>query len=184
MKKIRIGNDIAIRWKITINGESKPLEGMSLRLTLSNDFTGVFEIPFTIEDNFVNSKYHGVDQVETGEYTLTLWVNYGEHDQAVVDECDAFKLVPCTCASDDLESDIADEVLNLESEMAIGIKGDPGKDGEDGAPGKDGKDGLSGNINYPRFYVDKATMRLKMVASQESDKDRFHLVNGRLYVII
>lgn len=128
MAKIRIGKDISVRWSILTNGEAVPLEGRDLKLiqNLPNK-SGAIEIPFTTEENTIVFSHYGKNQTKLGKYTYTLWENYGNINQSVVDSCDGYTLVSTTC----MEDDVIEDVSNLEtkaitlstSDMNIGVKG-------------------------------------------------------------
>lgn len=93
MKHIRIGKDISLRWAITTDGASIPLEGRDLTLELKSPIGKVIILPYRIEGNVLAMTYYGYEQSVVGEYSLTLWENKGKPGQNVVDAIRAFKLV-------------------------------------------------------------------------------------------
>lgn len=103
MRKIRIGKDIHFAWKILTNGEPIPLDGRDLKMRLRTPVKSYIEIPIKIsKDNTLTFSYFGTDHKHLGNYTLSLWENYGKEGQTAVDKCDAFRLVATTCEEDSI----------------------------------------------------------------------------------
>lgn len=100
MEKIRLGNDIEMRWSIfTRDGDNKvpyDLEGRSLTLSVVNR-KGESEIEFFAEGNIVTGVFRGRDQKILGKHGVILRENNGEDGMRTVDACDAFELVACSC---------------------------------------------------------------------------------------
>ena len=122
MRKIRIGKDIEVRWRILTNGEPLPLAGRDLWLEIVNGY-GRQGHEFSIEDgNEVVFTFAGVEQRHLGRHTFTLWENRGKDGQTVVDSCSGVELVPTTCreACGGLEPCEVDLCSILEA----GVKGD------------------------------------------------------------
>lgn len=92
MKKIRIGNDIALRVTVTRLGEAEAFDGKTLSLSLRSALETV-ELPFSIEGNVLTALWKGTEQRRTGAYTVTLTEDYGDGSRNTVDECGAFALV-------------------------------------------------------------------------------------------
>lgn len=123
MMKIRIGNNVSIRWQVTTNGEVTPLSGRNLALMLSIGSLQPFPLDFSVIDtNVIAATYHGIDQRYVGVYSLTLWEDYGTEEQSVVDHCDAFELVPCSCDEESAD-DLSDSSIEVTSNLVIGIAG-------------------------------------------------------------
>jgi hypothetical protein len=104
MKSIRIGKDIAMTWGITTNGEPLSLVGRDLALCLTTPKGGHIDTEFSIggeNNNELHFTYEGRKHQYCGNYSLTLWENYGKVGQTVVDKMNAFRLV----ANTDLERD-------------------------------------------------------------------------------
>lgn len=98
MRKIRIGKDIKIRWGVTIEGEVANPAVYDLSLELRDAFGSAVEIAQpTLVDGLLETTFFGKDHKRTGAYRLTLWLNKGKEGQSVVDACDAFNLVSCSC---------------------------------------------------------------------------------------
>ena len=100
MDKIRLGNDIEMRWSIfTRDGDNKvpyDLEGRALTLSVVNR-KGESEIEFFAEGNIVTGVFRGRDQKILGKHGVILRENNGEDGMRTVDACDAFELVACSC---------------------------------------------------------------------------------------
>ena len=100
MEKIRLGNDIEMRWSIfTRDGDNRvpyDLEGRALTLSVVNR-KGESEIEFFTEGNIVTGVFRGRDQKILGKHGVILRENNGEDGMRTVDACDAFELVACSC---------------------------------------------------------------------------------------
>lgn len=112
MRKIRIGKDIKIRWAVLIEGEIADPAKHDLTLELRDGFgtaCPISEMAFV--DGAIEATYHGKEQKSKGAYRLTLWLNKGKEGQSVVDACDAFTLVSCSCdegGDADLDLEVVD----------------------------------------------------------------------------
>lgn len=122
MKKIRIGNDIVIKWRVTINGEEVNLEGLDLSLYISTTYQPRRAIAFTVAGNEITATYKGTAQKVTGVYRLTLYRNEGENSQSILDACDAFELVSCSCLTVDAAFGGAEVELPV-ADLGIGVPG-------------------------------------------------------------
>ena len=122
MKKIRIGNDIVIKWRITVNGEEFNLEGLDLSLYISTTYQPRKAIAFTVAGNEITATFKGTDQNVTGVYRLTLYRNEGENSQSILDACDAFELVSCSCLTVDAAFGGAEVELPI-ADLGVGIPG-------------------------------------------------------------
>ncbi len=122
MKKIRIGNDIVIKWRVTINGEEVNLEGLDLSLYISTTYQPRKQIAFTVAGNEITATYKGTEQKVTGVYRLTLYRNEGENAQSILDACDAFELVSCSCLTVDAAFGGAEVELPI-ADLGIGVPG-------------------------------------------------------------
>lgn len=100
MDKIRLGNDIEMRWSIfTRDGDNRvpyDLEGRALTLSVVNR-KGESEIEFFTEGNIVTGVFRGRDQKILGKHGVILRENNGADGMRTVDACDAFELVACSC---------------------------------------------------------------------------------------
>ena len=122
MKKIRIGNDIVMKWRITINGEEVNLEGLDLSLYISTTYQPRKAIAFTVAGNEITATFKGAEQKVTGVYRLTLYRNEGENSQNILDACDAFELVSCSCLTVDAAFGGSEVELPI-ADLGVGIPG-------------------------------------------------------------
>lgn len=104
MVKIRIGNDIPIRWAVTRCGVPEDFAGKSLKLYMRTAYSETEVTDFAVNGNVISWTFPGAQQKATGTYTFTLIENEGLDDMATVDACDALKLVACTCSAECAES--------------------------------------------------------------------------------
>lgn len=148
MEKIRIGNDIGIRWEIYVrDGEDVApydLTGRTLKLYLSNMYQRLEHSEFSTDGNAVVFTFRGRDQRSLGRYRLTLVENDGAEGMHTVDECDAFELVRFSCfEGGNAESHVEIKRLTLASVMTMSGGGGGGgasnPDGEDLTTNKEGK---------------------------------------------
>lgn len=128
MEKIRIGNDIEIRWSIFARqgkGYHVPydLMGKDVTLVVSTPFGKQTVEGVSIEGNMVRWTFYGMDQKHTGKYRLTLVENNGKVGMHTIDVCDAFHLVDCACKTRDCGCDNDDLeliVLDFSSSLEVG----------------------------------------------------------------
>lgn len=79
------------------------------------------------DDSVAEFLFQGSEQRYVGAYTLTMWENRGKENQTVVDRCDAFCLVACSCeesaeSADEPNLDV--ETLELgSSNLETGVPG-------------------------------------------------------------
>lgn len=98
MESIRIGNDINIEWTILRDGKPESLEGKNLSVFMTNGYMKMGVKDFHTRDNIIAFTFLGKDQEYNGVYTLTLVENLGEDGMYTVDACEAFRLIPRSCA--------------------------------------------------------------------------------------
>lgn len=122
MEKIRIGNDIQVRWAIyTAEKEPYGLEGRNIAIYLTNVYGRKQIEGVTVAENVVNFTIYGKEQVHLGKYSIELVENEGSKGMHTVDVCDAFLLVKCSCqAETDQDGKIECITLPLTSELSIG----------------------------------------------------------------
>lgn len=127
MERIRIGNDIELRWKIyttDAEGLSSPydLTGKALEVSLFNAYAdGEVPLDFTTEANEITAIYRGKDQKVTGRYSIILRENNGADGMKTVDEHDAFELVCRTMdESRNDDGDVKCYSLSFTSSFSIG----------------------------------------------------------------
>ena len=127
MRSYRIGKTLKIRWGILTGGKSEPLSGRDLRLEIATGSRFRRNVPFEADDSVAEFLFQGSEQRYIGAYTLTMWENRGKENQTVVDRCDAFCLVACSCeesaeSADEPNLDV--ETLELgTSNLETGVPG-------------------------------------------------------------
>lgn len=127
MRSYRIGKTLKIRWGILTGGKSEPLSGRDLRLEIATGSRFRRNVPFEADDGVAEFLFQGSEQRYVGAYTLTMWENRGKENQTVVDRCDAFCLVACSCeesaeSADEPNLDV--ETLELgTSNLEAGVPG-------------------------------------------------------------
>ncbi|MCI6619634.1 MAG: hypothetical protein MSD82_12365 [Prevotella sp.] len=122
MKKIRINNDITVKWRVTTNGEAVSLEGRQLQLTVSNMYRRRLIEEFDVSGNIVTFVYPGADQRECGVYTAILQDT--TEGMRTVDKVQAFELVRHSIdqsGADD--SNITTEAVEIDADIEAGIEG-------------------------------------------------------------
>ena len=87
MEKIRIGNDIELRWKVyTAQDENTlipyDLTGRELKASLRCDF-GEMPVDFRTEENELIAIFRGKDQKALGQYYIILRENDGKDAMVV-----------------------------------------------------------------------------------------------------
>lgn len=127
MRSYRIGKTLKIRWGILTGGKSEPLSGRDLRLEIATGSRFRRNVSFEADDSVAEFVFQGSEQRYVGAYTLTMWENRGKENQTVVDRCDAFCLVACSCeesaeSADEPNLDV--ETLELgTSNLEAGVPG-------------------------------------------------------------
>lgn len=127
MRSYRIGKTLKIRWGILTGGKSEPLSGRDLRLEIATGSRFRRDVSFEADGSVAEFVFQGSEQRYVGAYTLTMWENRGKENQTVVDRCDAFCLVACSCeesaeSADEPNLDV--ETLELgTSNLETGVPG-------------------------------------------------------------
>lgn len=131
--KIRIKKDIAVTLHITTNGEAQNLEGRDLRVEVN--YNGQSNTPpvvisdYETDGNKLMFVFHGIHHRFLGNYTISVWENYGLTGQTVVDKSKAFELV-ATSEEEERGNEGNIEIASVDlgaADLALGIAG---KDGE------------------------------------------------------
>lgn len=125
-KRLRIGNDYKIRWRI-LTQDNLPMElsGRNLVLYLENGEDSVLR-DFSVDGNEVSFTFYGKDQRALGLYRLVLVENGGESGMRTVDSCRAFSLVGCSCESDNMEEGTEEIVIERTTSIVVGVPGENG----------------------------------------------------------
>ena len=127
MKRIRIGNDINIKWTITRLGQAEDFTGKKLSVSLLEPFSNSkANIIYSINGNVIDIIFLGKNQKKVGVYTLKLVENEGELNMSTIDHCDAFNLVGKSCMADGSDSCSNLEVNSIElgSDLALPTNGE------------------------------------------------------------
>ena len=125
MKKIRIGKDISISWKLLVNNSVQNLEDSSLSIKLRDPVGKIADISiFDVSLNEVNFILRGTSLHSLGTYCLTVWLNEGLKGQTCVDERNAFQLVRYTDQEENSIDDnlVTDSSINLTGELSYVVK--------------------------------------------------------------
>ena len=115
--RIRIGNDIPIRWTVTRCGEPEDFTGRTLKLLMRTAYSETEVTDFAVDGNVISWTFRGSEQKTTGGYTFTLIENAGRDDMNTVDACDALKLVPCSC------SESCEEEVEISTDITVPANG-------------------------------------------------------------
>lgn len=124
MKKIRIGNDIPIKWTINRDGQPEDFSGKTIKLLMRSMSEEVEITDYKIEGNVINWTFFGKDQTKATAYTFTLIENEGQEGMFTIDACRVLQLVECSDQADDDDSD-----MNVE-ETTDGTSGEVTADSE------------------------------------------------------
>ena len=115
--RIRIGNDIPIRWTVTRCGEPEDFTGRTLKILMRTAYSETEVSDFAVDGNVISWTFRGSEQKTTGGYTFTLIENAGLDDMNTVDACDALKLVPCSC------SESCEEEVEISTDITVPANG-------------------------------------------------------------
>lgn len=107
MKRIRIGNDIPIRWTILRSGQPEDFSGKTLKVLMRSIKETVEVTDYEIDGNVISWTFYGKDQKSGGTYSFTLIENEGKPEMFTTDACDALLLVNCSCQQDVCDGDTA-----------------------------------------------------------------------------
>ena len=124
MKKIRIGNDIPIKWTINRDGQPEDFSGKTIKLLMRSMSEEVEITDYQIDDNVISWTFFGKDQTKATAYTFTLIENDGQEGMFTIDACRVLQLVECSDQADDDDSD-----MNVE-ESTDGTTGEVTADSE------------------------------------------------------
>lgn len=124
MKKIRIGNDIPIKWTINRDGQPEDFSGKTIKLLMRSMSDEVEITDYKIEGNVISWTFFGKDQTKATAYTFTLIENEGQEGMFTIDACRVLQLVECSDLADDDDSD-----MNVE-ESTDGTSGEVTADSE------------------------------------------------------
>ena len=124
MRKIRIGNDIAVQWSLVAKGTGEPfvVEGKDIRLSLKSIFSTTEIEDFTAQGNKIAWTFKGAEQKQTGIYSLVVSVVDAQGAMVTTDVCQFVELVACSCEADGAdEAGVHTESIDLVSNVEIGV---------------------------------------------------------------
>lgn len=122
MRKIRIGNDIAVQWSLVAKGTGEPfvVEGKDIRLSLKSIFATTEIEDFTAQGNTIAWTFKGAEQKQTGIYSLVVSVVDAQGAMVTTDVCQFVELVACSCEADGAdEAGVQTESIDLVSNVDI-----------------------------------------------------------------
>lgn len=96
MIRKRIGKDLTFRLQVLTNGRPDDLDGRNLKLEVISKYAKL-NLPYKVDGHILTFAFPAASQKHTCRYRISVWENFGEDGQTVVDICDAFELVPTTC---------------------------------------------------------------------------------------
>lgn len=124
MKNIRKGNDITIKWFLSIDNGRMALAEANLSVYIIDAWGKKTPLTPAVHDEYIELKYYGIRQGKLGVYRLTAILNEGEIGQAVVDECEVFRLVGCSHEEEGEDNaNLNCESVTISSAMSVGTKG-------------------------------------------------------------
>ena len=122
MRRIKIYNDITVRWTITTNGAAESLEGRNLSIILRNYISKCIINEYSVSGNTITFVYPATAQRALGEYTVEL-IDTTDGTRSV-DMCNAFELVAHTKQQNGADdSNLVPEPVELTSDMQFGFEG-------------------------------------------------------------
>jgi hypothetical protein len=130
MRKIRIGNDIAVQWSLVAKGTGEPfvVEGKDIRLSLKSIFATTEIEDYTAKGNTIAWTFKGAEQKQTGIYSLVLSVVDAQGAMVTTDVCQFVELVGCSCEADGAdEAGVHTESIELVSDVDVAAGIDPSK---------------------------------------------------------
>ena len=128
MKKVRIGKDFRVLWKVTINGE--PVTEMYrslLSLIMVDPRFNMKELDFYIYDGKVCATITNTMQKYLGTHKLSLWYKGEDGVKSAIDEIEAYSLVKYSTEENwgfegDIDTDI--DIEMSEGNLLVTAKGE------------------------------------------------------------
>lgn len=125
MKRIRIGNDIVVRWKVSRMGHPENFQDKAPEVMLIDSFGKQAEVEYEINSNVVTILFKGKNQEKIGTYCAKLVENRGADNMFTIDKCDIFALVStnsqeCCC---DAEAATGTVYVDTESNLVVPTNG-------------------------------------------------------------
>ena len=123
MRKVRIGNDINVRWEVKTDGKAVSLEGKALKLYVRSAYRKEEITTFTVEGCVVNFTYPASMQRMTGARAVILVDATEGAPRRTVCADQAFTLVAHSCEENDDDVEFEDFMVSLQSNVLIGKPG-------------------------------------------------------------
>lgn len=123
MRKVRIGNDINVRWEVKTDGQAVSLEGKALKLYVRSAYKKEEITTFTVEGCVVSFTYPASMQRMTGARAVILVDATEGAPRRTVCADQAFTLVAHTCEESDDDVEFENFMVSLQSNMLIGKPG-------------------------------------------------------------
>jgi hypothetical protein len=123
MRKVRIGNDINVRWEVKTDGQAVSLEGKALKLYVRSAYRKEEITTFTVEGCVVNFTYPASMQRMTGARAVILEDATEGAPRRTVCADQAFTLVAHSCEENDDDVEFEDFMVSLQSNVLIGKPG-------------------------------------------------------------
>ena len=123
MRKVRIGNDINVRWEVKTDGQAVSLEGKALKLYVRSAYRKEEITTFTVEGCVVSFTYPASMQRLTGARAVILEDATKGAPRRTVCADQAFTLVAHSCEESDDDVEFEDFMVSLQSNVLIGKPG-------------------------------------------------------------
>ena len=123
MRKVRIGNDINVRWEVKTDGKAVSLEGRALKLYVRSAYRKEEITTFTVEGCVVSFTYPASMQRMTGARAVILEDATEGAPRRTVCADQAFILVAHSCEENDDDVEFEDFMVSLQSNVLIGKPG-------------------------------------------------------------
>ena len=123
MRKVRIGNDINVRWEVKTDGKAVSLEGKALKLYVRSAYRKEEITTFTVEGCVVSFTYPASMQRMTGARAVILEDATEGAPRRTVCADQAFTLVAHSCEENDDDVEFEDFMVSLQSNVLIGKPG-------------------------------------------------------------
>ena len=123
MRKVRIGNDINVRWEVKTDGQAVSLEGKALKLFVRSAYRKEEITTFTVEGCVVSFTYPASMQRMTGARAVILEDATEGAPRRTVCADQAFTLVAHSCEENDDDVEFEDFMVSLQSNVLIGKPG-------------------------------------------------------------
>lgn len=123
MRKVRIGNDINVRWEVKTGGQAVSLEGKTLKLYVRSAYRKEEITTFTVEGCVVSFTYPASMQRMTGARAVILEDATEGAPRRTVCADQAFTLVAHSCEENDDDVEFEDFMVSLQSNVLIGKPG-------------------------------------------------------------